>query len=196
MGPECHQTVAEGQYQPQYQCAEFVSRSLINGGYITGISPFASQNDLEYYKYNGKTYDLLWVSSKQGGPLGEFYSSSYTAYPTPSSPLSSSKDSDSSSNQKIDIRKGREHDISDWILSFFLSNPGLEDLLIELGWVVVSDDYIDVPSVLMCTGSDVRISFNEGDSKHRSSSRITSSIYIGTLLSHGVGHCSQSYRRP
>eukprot|EP01102_Stenamoeba_stenopodia_P003892 TRINITY_DN14012_c0_g1_i1.p1 TRINITY_DN14012_c0_g1~~TRINITY_DN14012_c0_g1_i1.p1 ORF type:complete len:197 (-),score=25.69 TRINITY_DN14012_c0_g1_i1:4-570(-) len=98
--PTCQQTVEEGQYQPEYQCAEFVSRSLINGGYITNISPLASQHDLEYYKHNGKTYDLLWVSSKQGGPLG------------------------------------------------------LEDLLIELGWVVVSDDYIDVPSVLMCTGSD------------------------------------------
>jgi len=66
----CSSKVSEGQFQPNYECAEFVSRSLINGGFIPNISPYASQSELEYYSYSGQIYDLLWVSSKQGPPLG------------------------------------------------------------------------------------------------------------------------------
>eukprot|EP01087_Luapelamoeba_hula_P014541 TRINITY_DN4276_c0_g1_i1.p1 TRINITY_DN4276_c0_g1~~TRINITY_DN4276_c0_g1_i1.p1 ORF type:complete len:180 (-),score=19.76 TRINITY_DN4276_c0_g1_i1:89-628(-) len=68
--PSCRSHVREGQYQPNYQCAEFVSRSLVAGGYITGISVNSSQNDYLEYTYKGVRYDLLWVSSKQGNPRG------------------------------------------------------------------------------------------------------------------------------
>eukprot|EP01113_Clastostelium_recurvatum_P024285 TRINITY_DN28_c0_g1_i2.p1 TRINITY_DN28_c0_g1~~TRINITY_DN28_c0_g1_i2.p1 ORF type:complete len:204 (+),score=33.29 TRINITY_DN28_c0_g1_i2:70-612(+) len=66
----CTSKVAVGQGQPNYQCAEFVSRSLAAGGYIPGIGPHDSQNSYLNYKHNGVAYDLLWVSSKQGGPKG------------------------------------------------------------------------------------------------------------------------------
>jgi hypothetical protein len=59
-----------GEYQPDYQCAEFVSRSLAAGGYIPGLHGNESQSRFLNYHHNGKTYDLLWVSHKQGGPLG------------------------------------------------------------------------------------------------------------------------------
>jgi len=68
--PTCKYRVKEGEYQPNYECAEFVSRCLAAGSYISGIGPNASQHDFQYYKHGGKTYDLLWVSSKQGPPLG------------------------------------------------------------------------------------------------------------------------------
>jgi hypothetical protein len=34
------------------------------------LSPVASQASYGSFHAHGKTYDLLWVSSKQGGPLG------------------------------------------------------------------------------------------------------------------------------
>jgi hypothetical protein len=61
--------VPSGSGQPGYQCAEFVSRSLAAAGYI-GLSPTAPQGAYGSHAYGGRTYDLLWVSSKQGGPLG------------------------------------------------------------------------------------------------------------------------------
>jgi len=67
--PSCSSTVGTGDGQPNYQCAEFVSRSLASAGMIP-LNPLASQGDYLNFNVNGKTYDLLWVSSKQGGPLG------------------------------------------------------------------------------------------------------------------------------
>lgn len=66
----CGSRVKAGTYQPSYQCAEFVSRSLAAGGWIPGIGPHDSQNAYYTYSHNGKHYDLLWVSNVQGGPLG------------------------------------------------------------------------------------------------------------------------------
>jgi len=66
----CTSLVSVGSGQPNYECAEFVARSLAAGGLIPGITPGASQNAYYTYKYKGTTYDLLWVSSKQGGPKG------------------------------------------------------------------------------------------------------------------------------
>jgi len=66
----CSQRVSIGESQPNYECAEFVSRSLAAGGFIPNINPWADQNDYYKYQYDGVAYDLLWVSSKQGGPNG------------------------------------------------------------------------------------------------------------------------------
>jgi len=66
----CSSTVATGSGQPNYECAEFVSRSLASQKYIPNIGALASQGAYGNYAYGGKTYDLLWVSSHEGGPLG------------------------------------------------------------------------------------------------------------------------------
>jgi len=68
--PNCSQTVASGSGQPNYECAEFVARALAAGGLIPNIGAYASQSAYGNYNYGGVVYDLLWVSSKQGGPLG------------------------------------------------------------------------------------------------------------------------------
>jgi hypothetical protein len=55
--------VADGSDQPQYQCAEFVARSMAAAGLIPGLTPDAPQSD--YFNYtapNGKVYDLLLIS--------------------------------------------------------------------------------------------------------------------------------------
>jgi len=67
--PSCSSRVCTGCGQPNYECAEFVARSLAAGGMIP-LDAYASQKDYGSFSANGRTYDLLWVSSKQGGPLG------------------------------------------------------------------------------------------------------------------------------
>ena len=55
--------VTFGSSQPNYQCAEFVARSMAAAGLIPGLSPDAPQSD--YFNYtapNGKVYDLLLIS--------------------------------------------------------------------------------------------------------------------------------------
>jgi hypothetical protein len=55
--------VAFGSSQPNYQCAEFVARSMAAAGLIPGLSPDAPQD--AYFNYtapNGKVYDLLLIS--------------------------------------------------------------------------------------------------------------------------------------
>lgn len=55
--------VAAGSGQEQYQCAEFVARSMAAAGLIPGLSPDAPQS--AYFTYtapNGKVYDLLLIS--------------------------------------------------------------------------------------------------------------------------------------
>ncbi|MEY9871569.1 hypothetical protein ABH931_001042 [Streptacidiphilus sp. MAP12-33] len=55
--------VAFGADQPNYQCAEFVARSLAAAGLIPGLSPDAPQNDyFTYHAPNGEVYDLLLIS--------------------------------------------------------------------------------------------------------------------------------------
>jgi hypothetical protein len=55
--------VAFGSAQPDYQCAEFVARSLAAAGLIPGLGPDAPQNDyFDYTAPNGKTYDLLLIT--------------------------------------------------------------------------------------------------------------------------------------
>jgi len=67
--PACDSRVNDGDPQPNYECAEFVARTLAAGGLIP-IDPYADQSEYGSFAANGNTYDLLWVSSKQGGPLG------------------------------------------------------------------------------------------------------------------------------
>jgi hypothetical protein len=55
--------VAFGSGQPNYQCAEFVARSMAAAGLIPGLGPNAPQD--AYFNYtapNGKVYDLLLIS--------------------------------------------------------------------------------------------------------------------------------------
>jgi len=67
----CDSTVNAGDGQPNYQCAEFVARSLVAGGAISGLGAYDSQSSYQYYQWtDGNTYNLLWVSSQQGGSLG------------------------------------------------------------------------------------------------------------------------------
>jgi len=66
----CTSTVAAGSAQPNYECAEFVARSLAAGGYVPGLTGLEAQSKYDPYVYGSKSYDLLWVSSQQGGPLG------------------------------------------------------------------------------------------------------------------------------
>lgn len=55
--------VAFGSGQEEYQCAEFVARSLAAAGLIPGLGPNAPQNDyFDYTAPNGKTYDLLLIT--------------------------------------------------------------------------------------------------------------------------------------
>jgi len=66
----CTSKVTPGSAQPNFQCAEFVSRSIASTGQIAGLNENSPQSAYEHYNYNGKTYDLLWTSNKTGGPLG------------------------------------------------------------------------------------------------------------------------------
>ncbi len=61
--------VPAGSSQDEYQCAEFVARSMAAAGLIPGLSPDSPQND--YFNYtapNGTTYDLLLIS-----PLPQYH---------------------------------------------------------------------------------------------------------------------------
>jgi len=68
----CSQRVAAGSAQPNYECAEFVSRSLASGGHLPGLGPKDPQSAYGSYHFDGKTYDMLWTSSRSAlqGPLG------------------------------------------------------------------------------------------------------------------------------
>jgi hypothetical protein len=67
--PSCSSRVPAGTAQPSYECAEFVARSLASAGLIP-LSDVAAQSAYGSFHANGKTYDLLWVSSKNGGIKG------------------------------------------------------------------------------------------------------------------------------
>ncbi|QMU70731.1 amidase domain-containing protein [Streptacidiphilus sp. P02-A3a] len=55
--------VAPGRAQPNYECAEFVARSLAAAGLVPGLGPNDPQNGYRAYSApNGKVYDLLLIS--------------------------------------------------------------------------------------------------------------------------------------
>jgi hypothetical protein len=63
----CTHRVSAGSSQPNYQCAEFVARSLAAEGEIPGLTSHSAQSAYGNYKAkNGKTYDLLWVGWANG----------------------------------------------------------------------------------------------------------------------------------
>jgi len=66
----CTQKVAAGSGQPNYQCAEFVARTLASTGKISGLTSGSEQSAYGSYSFNSKVYDLLWTSHRTGGPLG------------------------------------------------------------------------------------------------------------------------------
>ncbi|WP_034088019.1 amidase domain-containing protein [Streptacidiphilus albus] len=61
--------VAFGSGQDNYQCAEFVARSLAAAGLIPGLGPNDPQSDyFTYHAPNGEVYDLLLIS-----PLPQYH---------------------------------------------------------------------------------------------------------------------------
>lgn len=63
----CTSTVSSGEPQPNFECAEFVARSLAAEGLVPGLSPSSSQ--AAYYSYtalNGLTYDLNLITPTSG----------------------------------------------------------------------------------------------------------------------------------
>lgn len=72
-------TVAAGNAQPDFECAEFVSRSLTHGGIVPGLSAYnSSQTAYGNYKPgNGKTYDMLLVTPLSGYHTFQAYLTDY-----------------------------------------------------------------------------------------------------------------------
>jgi hypothetical protein len=62
----CTRRVKAGQAQPNYECAEFVSRSLAFAGFIPRLGSTSSQSAYGKYKFKGKTYDLLLITPTAG----------------------------------------------------------------------------------------------------------------------------------
>eukprot|EP01116_Phalansterium_solitarium_P006660 TRINITY_DN19001_c0_g1_i1.p2 TRINITY_DN19001_c0_g1~~TRINITY_DN19001_c0_g1_i1.p2 ORF type:complete len:181 (+),score=51.75 TRINITY_DN19001_c0_g1_i1:115-657(+) len=59
--------VHAGTYQPNYACAEFVSRTAAAGGYIP-LDPLAAQANYGAFHAGGKVYNLLCCGSKDANP--------------------------------------------------------------------------------------------------------------------------------
>src|SRR5258708_4159342 len=64
----CTSRVPAGSGQPNFQCAEFVARSLAAEGKVPGLTSNSSQSAYgSYHARNGQTYDLLWVGVDASG---------------------------------------------------------------------------------------------------------------------------------
>jgi len=68
--PDCSYRVPDGAGQPNYECAEFVARTIAAAGYVPGLDGHSAQAAFGSYGFKGRVYDLLWVSSREGGPIG------------------------------------------------------------------------------------------------------------------------------
>jgi len=66
--PQCSYKVLPGQSQDNYECAEFVARSLAAGGFIPHLAPKAPQVDYESYPFDGQSY-ALWNTYGLNGAL-------------------------------------------------------------------------------------------------------------------------------
>lgn len=63
----CTSTVSSGEAQPNFECAEFVARSLAAEGLIPGLSPSSSQSAYgSYTALNGLAYDLNLIPPTSG----------------------------------------------------------------------------------------------------------------------------------
>src|SRR5579885_2634647 len=68
----CTFRVSAGTPQPNFQCAEFVARSLAAVGKVPGLTPNSSQSAYgSYHARNGRTYDLLWTGVDASGTNDE-----------------------------------------------------------------------------------------------------------------------------
>ena len=64
----CTTRVSAGAAQPNFQCAEFVARSLAAEGKVPGLTSSSAQSAFgSYHARNGQTYDLLWVGVDASG---------------------------------------------------------------------------------------------------------------------------------
>lgn len=54
----CKSHVSAGSAQPNFQCAEFVARSLAAGGYIPGLGPNDAQSKYYSHKHDGKVREF------------------------------------------------------------------------------------------------------------------------------------------
>jgi Putative peptidoglycan binding domain/Putative amidase domain len=64
----CTSRVSAGSAQPNFQCAEFVARSLAAEGKVPGLTSNSPQSAYGSYRArNGQTYDLLWVGVDASG---------------------------------------------------------------------------------------------------------------------------------
>lgn len=65
----CTSTVSQGSPQPDYECAEFVARSLAFAGWMPGLSSISPQSAYDPYNPhlgNGRVYDLLLITPTAG----------------------------------------------------------------------------------------------------------------------------------
>jgi len=63
----CSSKVGEGDAQPNYECAEFVARSLAKAGWIWNLRADAPLQDYEHYQaLDGNYYDLLLITPTPG----------------------------------------------------------------------------------------------------------------------------------
>ena len=65
----CTSTVDAGDPQPNYECAEFVARSLAFAGWMPGLSSISPQSAYDPYNPhlgNGRVYDLLLITPISG----------------------------------------------------------------------------------------------------------------------------------
>ncbi|HET8845745.1 MAG TPA: amidase domain-containing protein [Ktedonobacteraceae bacterium] len=68
-----------GQFQPDFQCAEFVARALAAAGYMPGLNPWTSTQGAfgNYQPGDGNTYDLNLVTSIPNHHTLEHYLTTY-----------------------------------------------------------------------------------------------------------------------
>ncbi len=68
----CTSRVSAGTPQPNFQCAEFVARSLAAVGKVPGLNSNSPQSAYgSYHARNGRTYDLLWTGVDASGTNDE-----------------------------------------------------------------------------------------------------------------------------
>ncbi len=64
----CSQKVKQGDWQPVYGCAPFVSHALAAGGFIPGLTGHSSIDAFDDVKHKGVGYNLNCCDSKDANP--------------------------------------------------------------------------------------------------------------------------------
>ena len=92
---DCSSRVSQGDAQPNYECAEFVSRALSYGGLTPGMNYYATQAVFgNYNPGNGKIYDMLLVTPLSGYHTFESYLTDYGLATNIGQNLSAASDGD------------------------------------------------------------------------------------------------------